>query len=747
MHLRSPHPGTVILLCTITALWTVVHAQPKERLTFDQIFKNSEPRLTRSLPSITRWVDSGHFIESRRDSGTDRTRQLLVNAATGDAAPYIDLREYADVLPKDTDPSSPVATSEDNMLVLYRAKGDLFLLEIPARTFRRLTATEGEEQNPVFSPDGKHVAFTRAGDLYSVECATGREARYTADGSGTVYNGWASWVYYEEILGRTSRYRAFWWSPDSRHLAFYRFDDTAVPEFPLSASDGVHGSLVRSRYPKPGDPNPEVRVGIARLAGGPVVRAAFDEKADQYFGPPFWAPDGAQIFVQWMNRAQDTLIIYGVSPATGVKQQLVLEHQPNWVDWFEAIQFLPDRSGFILQSDRDGWPHLYLHNMDGTLRRQLTAGAWPVTGIQAVDTSGGLVYFTARKESPTRTDLYSVRFDGKGLKRVTFGKYTHTVKVSPAGQYFITTYSTVHEPPRMALLTGGGRLLRELGDSKTEHFSRYELALPEMITIPTSDGLALPAVMTRPLDFDPAKKYPVLLSVYGGPQSATVFDGWKPLTAQWLAQQDLIQLSVDNRGSGHFGKTGAALMHRNLGKWEMRDLIDVVTWLRTQPFVDSTRVGITGGSYGGYVTALALTAGAGYFTHGIAEYSVTDWRLYDTHYAERYMDMPSENPDGYREGSVLTHAHKYRGMLRLVHGAMDDNVHMQNTLQLADTLQDLNRSFELMLYPGGRHGWGGPKAVHLRTETYRFYYRYLLQRPFPEKLFKTLDASSLRRRP
>jgi dipeptidyl-peptidase-4 len=747
MHRRSPHPGTAILLCTITALWTVVHAQPKERLTFDQIFKNAEPRVTRSLPTITRWVDSGHFIESRRDSGTDRTRQLLVNAATGDAAPYIDLREYADVLPKDTDPSSPVATSEDNLLVLYRAKGDLFLLEKPARTFRRLTATEGEEQNPVFSPDGKHVAFTRAGDLYSVECATGRAARYTADGSGTVYNGWASWVYYEEILGRASRYRAFWWSPDSRHLAFYRFDDTAVPEFPLHAADGVHGSLERARYPKPGDPNPEVRIGIAPLAGGPVVWAAFNEKADQYFGAPFWTPDGAQIFIQWMNRAQDTLILYGVSPATGVKQQLVLEHQPSWVDWFEAIQYLPDRSSFILQSDRDGWPHLYLHNMDGTLRRQLTAGAWPVTGIQAVDTSGGLVYFTARKESPTRTDLYSVRFDGKGLKRVTFGKYTHTVKVSPAGQYFITTYSTVHEPPRMALLTGGGRLVRELGDSKTEHFSRYELALPEMITIPTSDELALPAVLTRPLDFDPAKKYPVLLSVYGGPQSATVFDGWKPLTAQWLAQQDLIQLSVDNRGSGHFGKTGAALMHRNLGKWEMRDLIDVVTWLRTQPFVDSTRVGITGGSYGGYVTALALTAGAGYFTHGIAEYSVTDWRLYDTHYAERYMDMPSENPDGYREGSVLTHAHKYRGMLRLVHGTMDDNVHMQNTLQLADTLQDLNRSFELMLYPGGRHGWGGPKAVHLRTETYRFYYRYLLQRPFPEKLFKTLDASSLRRRP
>jgi len=747
MHRPCPHRGTVVILCTIIALWTVAQAQPKQRLTFDQIFKSAEPRLTRSLPTITRWVDSEHYLESRRDTATGRTRQILVTAATGNDTPYVDLLKFSDILEKDIDPASPVATSDDNARVLYRAHDDLFLLETSERSVRRLTTAAGEEQNPVFSPDGRHVAFTRANDLYSVECATGRETRYTADGSSTVYNGRASWVYYEEILRRASRYRAFLWSPDSRHLAFYRFDDTPVPEFPLYSADGVHGTLERARYPKPGDPNPEVRIGIVPRTGGAVVWAAFNEKADQYFGPPFWTPDGTQLFVQWMNRGQDTLIIYGVNPASGTKTQLVLEHQPSWVDWFESIEFLSDRSGFILKSDLNGWSHLYLHDMDGKLRRQLTTGTWPVTGIQTVDPSAGLVYFTARKESPTRTDLYSVGLDGKALKRLTFGEYTHTVKVSAAGRYFITTYSTVHEPPRMALLTGKGTVVRELADSKTENFSRYELALPEMITIPTSDGLALPAVLTRPLDFDPAKKYPVLISIYGGPQAATVFDGWKPLSAQWLAQLDLIQLTVDNRGSGHFGKTVAALMHRNLGKWEMRDLIEIAAWLRRQSFVDSTRMGITGGSYGGYVTALALTAGAGYFTHGIAEYSVTDWRLYDTHYAERYMDMPSENPDGYREGSVMTHAHKYRGMLRLVHGTMDDNVHMQNTLQLADTLQDLNRTFELMLYPGGRHGWGGPKAVHLRTETYRFYYRYLLQKPFPEELFKTLDASSLRRRP
>jgi dipeptidyl-peptidase-4 len=268
-----------------------------------------------------------------------------------------------------------------------------------------------------------------------------------------------------------------------------------------------------------------------------------------------------------------------------------------------------------------------------------------------------------------------------------------------------------------------------------------------MITIPTADGYALPAVMTLPFDFDSAKHYPVLISVYGGPNAASVFDGWRSLGGQWLAREGVIQLSVDHRGSGHFGKTGAALMHRKLGTWEMHDYIEAVKWLRAQGYVDSTRVCITGGSYGGYVTALAMTAGAEYFTHGVAEYSVIDWRLYDSHYTERFMDSPAENPEGYKEASVLTHAYKYHGMMRIVHGTSDDNVHMQNSIQLVDTLEDMNRHFEMMFYPGGRHGWGGPKAVHLRTDTYRFYYQYLIRKEFPEELFKTLDVASMRRRP
>ncbi|HXX65437.1 MAG TPA: prolyl oligopeptidase family serine peptidase, partial [Bacteroidota bacterium] len=352
----------------------------------------------------------------------------------------------------------------------------------------------------------------------------------------------------------------------------------------------------------------------------------------------------------------------------------------------------------------------------------------------------------ARKESSTRTDLYSVKLDGSGLRRLTSGPYTHTVKASPSGKYFISTYSNVSTPPRMSIFTGEGRLVRDLGDAKTAEFDKYAIARTELFTIQTPDGYALPVEWTLPLDFDRSKKYPVLISVYGGPNSPTVSDTWKGMANQWLAMEGLITMSIDHRGSGHFGKKGTALMKNCLGKWEMHDYEEGVKWLRTTGFVDTTKICITGGSYGGYVTCLALTEGADYFTHGVALFSVTDWILYDSHYTERYMGLPSENTQGYKDASPLSYADKYKGVIRIVHGTLDDNVHMQNSLQLVSKLEDLGKHFELMIYPEQRHGWGGVKSTHLQNETYRFYYRYLLEKPFPEKLFEKASIPSRRRR-
>jgi dipeptidyl-peptidase 4 len=710
-------------------------AQEKKLLTFDQIFKNGEPRLTTMLPAVTGWTDDEHYIESAPREGPDRRgSSSLVDARTGKRVPYRDMEQYRAIVGEGIEPGSPSAADESYTHLLYVKEGAFYLLDTGTKEFRRLTDSPAERKNPTFSPDGKYIAFTRDNNLCAIPAAGGKEIEYTHDGSDVVYNGWASWVYYEEILGRASRYRAFWWSPDGSHLAFFRFDDSRVPVFPLYSSVGQHGSLEKQRYPKAGDPNPEVRIGVVPVTGGDVVWSDFDAKRDQYFGTPFWAPGGTSLWVQWMNRRQDTLDVYAVDPLTGRKNLAYRESQASWVEWLASVRFLKD--GFIIRSDRDGWMHLYLYDGGGRLKNRLTEGKWSVGDVQAVDEGSGRVYFTGKKESSLRTDLYSVNLDGSAISRLTFGAYTHSVRVSPGGKYFVTTYSNVSEPPKMALFTGEGKLVRQIADSKGPSFDSCTRGKTELFTIPTPDGYNLPAVWTLPPGFDPEKKYPVLISVYGGPNSESVADGWRGIGPEWLAEEGLIQMSVDHRGSGHFGKEGVALMYGNLGKWEMNDYSEAVKWLRGKSFIDSTRICITGGSYGGYVTCLALTEGAGYFTHGVALYSVTDWLLYDSHYVERYMGSPAENAQGYRAAAVLTYADRYRGLLRIVHGTMDDNVHMQNSLQLIDRLEDLDRHFEFMAYPGERHGWGGKKAIQLRNESYRFYYANLLRKEFPEKLFE-----------
>jgi len=733
---------TVLVSFLLLVFVVLVPAQQKKRLSFDQIYRGAEPQLFTPLPTITGWEDDSHFLEMRR-SETDRQGKLYsVDAKSGKEkevpSKTPDLSQFREVVGTDVNVNFPAASNEARTRLVYVKDKDLYFLNTATKEFKRLTQNPGEEKNPTVSPDGNYVAFTRENNLSAIDLNTAKEVQFTADGSKFILNGYASWVYMEEILGRASRYKAYWWSPDSKRLAFMRFDDSKVPVFPLYSADGQHGYLEETPYPKPGDPNPEVRVGVVSVTGGAVVWSDFNEKNDQYFGTPFWTPDGKELWVQWMNRGQDTLSIFRVDPATGSKQQVYSEYQPSWVDWFEKIEFLAKNKGFILKTDKDGWMHLYLHSMDGKLKNRITEGKWQVTDVLLVDEDDGLVYFTARKESSTRTDLYKVKLNGKGLTRMTFGDFTHSVRLSPNGGYFITTYSNVATPQKMAVCNDDGKLLRQIGDAKGKEFDNFELAKTEMVTMTTADGYTLPGVLTLPFDLDPNKKYPVLINVYGGPNSGTVFDGWKGTGNQWYAQEGLIQISIDHRAAGHHGKEGVALMHRVLGKWEMNDYIEWVKWLRSKPYVDAKRIGITGGSYGGYVTAMALTYGSEYFTFGIAGSSPTDWKLYDTHYTERFMDTPAENPDGYKKGSVMEYADKYKGGLRIVHGTLDDNVHMQNSIQLVDKLQDLGKNFELMLYPNGRHGWGGAKAVHSRVEAARFWYKNLLEKPFPEELYAKL---------
>ncbi len=716
-----------ILMLMPMVLFTSGWAQ-KKKLTYNQVFHRSEPRLLGSYPRIQDWLDDEHYLELKSNhAGEPAKSQLMkVNVTTGEASIYFNEELYQDKLPKGFSLQSRADRTEDFSGFVFNQKHDLYYFSTTTGMFKQLTSTSASEKNPQLSPDGKHIAYTRDNNLYVFDIENGLERQLTDDGSDTVYNGWASWVYYEEILGRSSRYAAFWWAPNSEMIAFLRFDDSPVPIFPLYRADGVHGELETAHYPKAGDPNPYVRLGIYDLQENKLNWIDMEENEDHYIAWPFWTRDSKQLFFQWMNRGQDNIKIYSANPETGKITEIYDEKQDAWVEFFEYLYFFKDNSGFLLRSNKNGWPHLYSYDLTGNLKYQLTEGEWNVNDVALVDEGHNTVYFHGSKENSTETHLYSVNLNGKNLRRLTKVAGSHRCTVSPGGKYFIDTYENIQQPAKTDLFSINGKLIRNLGDEKTAILDEYELGKIELFTIPSGDGYNLPAIWVLPADFDESKKYPIMFQIYGGPASPSVSNSYPSLSWHYYAQHGIIPISVDHRGSGHFGKKGEALMHRNLGKWEMNDLIAAVKWLRNKPFIDPNRIGITGGSYGGYTTCMALTYGADYFTHGIAEYSVTDWKLYDSVYTERYMDTPEENPKGYEFGSAMTHADKYKGYLLITHGTMDDNVHMQNTIQLISKLQDLNKDFELMLYPNARHGVGFPKRNHSTRENVQFWFQHFL---------------------
>jgi len=708
-----------LAIIAIVALSLSAAAQKKE-LTDEQYFKSNFKGITQVLPMFKKWADDTHFIISI--NGKDS----LIDCKTGNSS-----------LPVEA-PVSPETKVEKASV--YTKSNDLFIKLNGAEV--QLTNDKDKENNATMSPDGNYVAFTKNNDLYTININTKKESRITNDGSDVILNGYASWVYTEEILGRRSAYRSFWWSTDSKHIAFFRTDDTNVPVYTITDGAGLHGLVEKERYPKVGDPNPEVKVGIVAADGGNVVWSDFNAKDDQYFGAPYWKPDGSTLLVQWMNRLQDNLVIYAVDPTTGTKKEFYNEKQKTWIDLDdngERIEFLKNGKGFILFSDATGWKHMYYYDMDGKLVNAITTGKYTVNGITYIDEKNSIIYFTARsRENTARSDFYRVNLDGKNLQRLTFADANNNINISPNGSYFITTYNNVSSPSKMTLVSNKGKIIRELGSAKGEDFDNYNLAKTELIRVKSDDGIYdLPMKITWPLNMDKNKKYPVLISIYGGPNAGTVMDAWSLSgNQQFYAKEGLIQVSMDHRASGHFGKEGVNYMYHNLGYWEMKDYSTMVKWLIANGNADASKICITGFSYGGYMTCYALTYGSDVFTHGMAGGSVTDWNFYDSHYTERYMGTPANNAEGYKTSSVLNYVDKYKGVLQIVHGVIDDNVHMQNSLRLIDKLEDAKKDFEFMIYPGGRHGWGGNKGLHFQNLKTKFIYKYLLEKEVPKSMLR-----------
>jgi dipeptidyl-peptidase-4 len=712
----------ILQLITCTIIFTTLIFPGKA---YAQRHKHEENQI-----SVTGWSDDTHYLfRSFNESKNLVTKCVDVKTAKGVTfTPEVSGYDLiATLLPEGTSLTTNDVVSPDSKSIILIKDNDLFLFTSADKRMKRLTSDKSPEVNTRFAPDGKKIAYTKNKDLYVYDFDKGTETRLTFDASDKIYNGYASWVYFEEILGRPSRYAAFWWSPDGNKIAYLRTDETEVPVFTLNRldeADGLHGLIEAVPYPLPGDPNPKVKMGIADIGTGKTTWVKTDYSVDQYIAWPFWTTDSKKIAIQVVNRDQNEIVIILADPSSGDFIQIYSERRKTWVEFFKDIYVLKNGSGFIVRSFRNDWHNLYLYGWDGKQIQQLTDFSFMVTAIERVDEEAKVVYFYASGAVSTDSHLFRIGLDGKNLVQLTEGAGTHTVSISPKGNYMVDTRSSVANPGSIVLLDMKARIIREIYNFGSQPAEQVKNSRSELVNILTSDGLFnMPAIITYPLNFDQLKKYPVVFSVYGGPGSKEVSNSWQGNNPSWYSRNGIITITVDHRGSGQFGMKGMEYLHRNLGKWEILDYADAVIWLRSKSFVDSTRIGITGTSYGGYVSCLALTMGAGYWTHAVAGMPVTDYRLYDNIYTERYMDTPKDNPEGYKDSSVLTYVKNFKGKLFLYHADMDDNVHMQNSIFLISKLQDEGRSFEFMLYPGGRHGWGGPKANHIKSETDNFWLR------------------------
>lgn len=582
--------------------------------------------------------------------------------------------------------------------------------------------------NPTYSPDSSMIAFTRDNDLYVQDVASGSETRLTFDGSDVILNGYASWVYYEEILGRSSKYKAFWWSPDSRKIGFYRFDNSGVPVFPIFSPFGQDGSLKQTRYPKAGESNPLVRIGIIGLGDEPeTVWADFEDDSEQYFGIPFWSADSRDFYIAREPRRQSVLDLYAVSAADGAKRCVYHEEYPTWLDWIDRVIF-EDSGLYMARSFETGWEQIYFLSYDGGIFRRLSDGRnWDISLLK-VDDRRGDVWFTAKRDSRIRPSLYRLDRKGRITPLTDPGFYVQNVSIADDGRTFTAVVSNSRTPARNI---SGSALKCDWHYTDSEPVVSEDRPKPQEIRI-SNDGFDLYGLVTYPRDFDPTLTYPVVMQLYGGPGTPYVRDIWKNRDAsdQWCYENGIIYLVVDPRSSGENGRKGMDQAFRRMTVVELQDYLAWAEYLQSLPYVRSDRIGVEGFSFGGTTTAMLVLRYPEHFCCGVAGGGVYDWTLYDSHYTERFMDTPQANPEGYAEASVLTYVKpeiKGRtGYLKLTHGTGDDNVHFQNTLLLVDALQKCNVQFDLMIYPDGMHGYRGYQSVHDKTSDHLFWTRHLL---------------------
>lgn len=691
-------------------------------------------------PSGLIWLDDEHYLWSRRDPKTRVSEWLRVEAATGKSEPFADVAAAKSALSKlpgiEAERAARLAFQDTSALnkahtaVLLNVKKDLWHYTYGAGSAVRLTNTpDAEEENAQFSPDGGHVSFVRGNDLYVVDVGTQTEQRLTNDGGESVLNGKLDWLYQEEVYGR-GNYSAHWWNRDSSAIAFLRLDEQGVPLYTLVDDVSQPIEVETSPYPRPGERNPKVQLGIVAVnATAPGTARWVDlskwEKSEPLIVDVSWSPENELLF-SLQDREQTWLELLRVAQ-DGAPRSLIRETTSAWVDNHGSPEWLEDGT-FLWFSERDGFKHLYHYKSDGTLVNQLTHGEWEARTLHGVDEKSGWIYFSGTERSPIGSDIYRVRLDGSQLTRLSRAAGTHTANFNPGFTRFVDNWSDASTPTQVRLHSADGSELRTIDANPVAALADYALVTPEFVQVPTRDGFTMEAMLIKPLGFDPKRKYPVFQWTYAGPHSQQVQNRWgrDGLFFQLLAQRGIAVWICDNRTASGKGARSAWPCYQKLGVQELADIEDGLDWLGKQAWVDTQRIGISGWSYGGFMTSYALTHSKR-FAMGIAGGSVTAWNDYDSIYTERFMKTPKNNPDGYSKTSVVAAAGELHGALLLVHGAMDDNVHPGNTQRLAYALQQANRPFELMLYGKSRHGVSDPKLVlHWRTAMLAFIEEHLL---------------------
>ena len=619
--------------------------------------------------------------------------------------------------------------SSDGHTLLFPLAGELYLCDLRKSgqdALRKLTGGEGFATDAKISPNGGYVSFIRGRDLWLIELASGRQTQLTRDGSETIGNGVAEFVADEEM----DRHTGYWWAPDDSAIAFARIDETPVPVQRRFEIHADRTEVVEQRYPAAGDPNVLIQLGVVSPQGGSVRWLDLGADPDIYLARVDWI-DGGRLGFQRQSRDQRRLDLIEVDLDTGEQRTLASETSASWVSLHNNLRFLAD-GNILWSSERSGFQHLYLLDRDGALLRALTAGDWLVESVLAVDEAAGLVYFSATRDSALERHVYSAPLAGGEPRRLTQTPGWHDARFAGNASVYVDLWSNPDTPPQTELHRADGSLIATLvrNDPRdAEHpYAKYldDQRPIEFGTLTAADGEILHYSLIKPGDFDPQKKYPAVVHVYGGPAAQTVKRVWAPDFNQYLARQGYVVFSIDNRGTPRRGVKFSSALFRHQGGVEVEDQLRGVEHLQSLPYVDGGRIGVYGWSNGGYMTLMLLAKHSDHYACGVAGAPVTDWALYDTHYSERFMDRPDDNAAGYQDSAVFAHLDGLSSPLLLLHGMADDNVLFANTTKLMSALQTRAIGFELMTYPGAKHSLSGSDNLH-KLKTIEAFFRRCLR--------------------